>query len=692
MEFFDLCTHYFASDGIQVALRYPAKWSSSDRFRVWLCSQTVADDRLLRASVRWDTPGDNDSAPWVQATLHIPPAELEGLKSAEYWLRCEWREEDGEVMTGRCQPFVICIEPRDIPSPATSGDHSALAEGGGGGGGGRQSPTASLGSGSFVLVDEEGNDDECLGEGRGGHGPPIENGEPRGNDAAEHEAIAGGGVPQQQPREAVVSVSGGVTLAPTVNSCGIQTHDDDNKTELSEYGTQTDPNSEEQLVQLANMTASSYVNTLSEAEVGLLKSHNRDLLVKVRKLAERVRLLEQEKEAEMQRESERVELSARLKGAEEQLQQLRSQMARSDAAKASALAERDDLRAEKVVLETERDDLRAEKAALATERDRLCAEALRLRDECAGLAEGKEALVAELQCKLEELEASEERQKELDSVVKKSSAEVKCLFDRNTQLEGRLVSKENELRVSQEALSESRRELSKALAKLKSFAAANEGGGEGEGGHRSAHNRDRSVGRSEETHSSGNGRRRATSSGSSSSEVTPAKPLRVPERYDAGVLFNTYPVAARPKDEFVTGVELKEPIPSGRSGGGRRDQPQDHPRRHHRSSRPPHAHQGTGGGSSQTSGPPLEGEGVSSSKAMAPPTLSKRQEGGALRPVDLPQLGETPFTCPVCQKTLYSRDTEFAATLHVEHCLRQQEAMSNPACPLNDAYAPPPHQ
>ena len=686
VEFCDLSTHYFASEGIQVVLRYPASWSLSDGLRVWLCSQSEGD-RLLRVSLRPETRGSDDGN-WVQATLTVPPTELDGLKSGEYWLRCERPGGAEEVM---CESFVICIEPRDIPPLRVTDDPPrAFAEGVVS----PPTPTASLGSGSFILVEDEDEREVVRGTAGGGsvcsHFEDCECGESKGSWTArghegegEGEGIAHGEHP--------LLVSAPAEVETTVATRGTQTDTPAyQRTALAERTTQTDVSSCELLRdELANMTVSSYVTALSEAEVSVLKSNNRDLLIKVRKLAERVRVLELEKEAESRLECERAELTARLEEANELVRLLRAQLAQGDAAKAALVAERDDIGAEKV--------------ALATERDQFCAEALRLRDECAALAEGRDALQAELQCKMEELGAAEGKVREQEEALKVSNDELKCLFERCTQLEGKVLSKENDLKVSQERLAESRRGLRDAIAEGTRKVAGKEGGGEGTGGgakveipadsrqreEKVATDQKKTLGerveipaesrekerlsergeRTREERMAPNKKRTAPTSTSSRNYLYGSSgKLHVSDISTAAKVPSHFPppyhLPHRPRDEFVTGVDPKESLIS------RKHKPRPQANHHHRS-HPSHA-----GDPQARSDVPVR---------AAPPSPSPPKKLGDLARQELPRSVEGRemfFTCPICLKELPSRETELAATLHVEHCLKEHER--------NTFTAPPP--
>eukprot|EP00731_Ephydatia_muelleri_P014138 Em0007g1448a len=333
-------------------------------------------------------------------------------------------ETGGRRVVCLSDPFSICLEPRDIPALATSDYH--LAEGGVE----RRSPSSL--SGSFVLVEEEEDeldDSDDVGcntkvmEGAQGDArtvcAPFED---------PHNSPEGEGKISLMARTHENSFdhsSTGIELSK-VATCGSQTDMPAVmiRTAMAEHSTQTESSDDSSVLppqhQIANMSASTtYVSTLSEPEISVLKSNNRDLMVKVRKLAEKNRALEQEKETEarVHRESS-AQLADRLKEAESQLQLLGAPLSRSDAARAALVSERDGAVAEKV--------------SLAMERDGLCAELLRLRDEFAAHEEGRDALRVELQSRVAELECAV---KEKEEALRIFNDEQRCMFERCTQLE-----------------------------------------------------------------------------------------------------------------------------------------------------------------------------------------------------------------------------------------------------------------
>ena len=668
IEFCDLSTHYFVSGGIQATLRYHSNHGPlGDGLRVLLCSKPD-HERLVRTNVPTEASWQREGVDWVQATLDIPASELEGLDSGEYWLRCERHRDGRAAVVCLSDPFSICLEPRDIPALAASDYH--LAEGGVE----RRSPSSL--SGSFVLVEEEDelNDSDDVGcntkviEGAQGDArtvcAPFEDphNSPEGEGkislmARTHENSfdhSSTGIELSK-----VATSGSQTDMPAVMI----------RTAMAEHSTQTESSDDSSALppqhQVANMSASTtYVSTLSESEISVLKSNNRDLMVKVRKLAEKNRALEQEKETEarVHRESS-AQLTARLKEAESQLQLLGAQLSRSDAARAALVSERDGAVAEKV--------------SLAMERDGLCAELLRLRDECAAHEEGRDALRVELQSRVAELECAVKEVKEKEEALRIFNDEQRCMFERCTQLEGKLISKENELRVANETVAQCKREMSKALAEAsrRSVAPGTAGNMEGSSagdkrettaeGDKPIDSRERSADRSDRL----GGQKRYASSSSSTGPVVRMRPtkLHVPDLTKSGA--SLLPPPPRVKDEFVTGVDSTK------------IRKHKHPHRQQHYSSPSHlAHDPNGTGLVPTEA------GVGASIAPPPTTTGalRKSASGDLRSEGVGE-GREIVQCPICQVKLYSRRSEYSVALHVEHCLQKQgEGQGGVAAPTEN--------
>ena len=654
IEFCDLSTHFFVSDGIQVTLRYPAtnNWplALSDGLRVLLCSESE-HERVVKATTTLSEQTRQGDGDWVQATLVIPASELEGLNSGEYWLRCERHREGGAVVAvGRCAPFSICLEPRDIPLLKTSNElYPAERE--------HRSPSSL--SGSFVLVEGEeeegeGEEDECEDVDCHTTVEPIEGARSVRPSPREERRYPQEGRLHHERDLAPFNHSSSATtgIEPSVVTCGTQTDVALSAVTVAEPSPQkavpvsiADPN----VVQLANMSASTTcVTTLSDAEISVLKSNNRDLLVKVKKLTEKNSVLEREKEAEARARREiHEQLVARLAEVEGQSQLLRAQLSQSEAARAALVSERDDAVTEKV--------------SLATERDGLCAELLRLGDECAAHVGSRDALHVQLQSKVAELQRAKEKVNELERTMGVLNDELKGVFERCTQMEGKLISKENELRMTNEKLAECKKELNRALAARRNAAA--KVGGNGEGSHdrgemtsereKPTEKRERSADRSDDVKRSST-RDTTRPALDAKRSVKPHLPDTT-RPTDANILLPPplLPLPPRVRDEFVTGVDNLK---------ARKHHHRQHP--HSSPSRLPQDPRGTDQFALIPAGPQILGP----THAAPPITTGDPQKSASVR-----SEGEVEvFWCPVCQMDLHSRDTVYAATLHVEHCLLKQ--------------------